>query len=74
MKLTKLQLKQIIKEELEAAIIELDEAESEKQRKWACAQAGESRKNFKGELSLSPEQAEETCEDVDLKKTKKKKK
>ena len=39
----------------------IDEVTSEKQRRWACAQAGENRKNFKGELSLTPEEAEEMC-------------
>ena len=66
MKLTKSQLKQIIKEKLE-------EVYSEKQRKWACAQTGESRKKFKGKLTLSPKEAEEMCKDVDLKKAKDKK-
>lgn len=36
---------------------------TEKQRKWACAQAGKSRKNFKGEPSLSKKEAEEMCTD-----------
>ena len=41
---------------------ELEEiVSSEKQRKWACAQAGESRKNFKGELKLSADEAERMC-------------
>ena len=65
-KLTKSEIGQIIKEELE-------EVYSEKQRKWACAQTGESRKKFKGKLTLSPKEAEEMCKDVDLKKAKDKK-
>lgn len=40
---------------------ELDEVYSEKQRRWACAQAGESRKNFKGTPSLTAAEAEEMC-------------
>jgi hypothetical protein len=40
---------------------ELDEVYSEKQRRWACAQAGESRKNFKGTPSLTATEAEEMC-------------
>ena len=44
-------LKQIIKEEL-------DEVYSEKHRRWACAQTGD---DFKGERSLSKEEAEEMC-------------
>jgi len=38
---------------------ELTEAYSEKQRKWACAQMGKSRKNFKGKKKLSKKEAEE---------------
>ena len=51
MKITKTQLKQIIKEEL-------SEVYSEKQRRWACAQTGD---NFKGERSLTKKEAEEMC-------------
>ena len=40
---------------------ELDEVYSEKQRRWACAQAGESRKSFKGTPSLTASEAEEMC-------------
>ncbi len=40
---------------------ELTEAYSEKQRKWACAQMGKSRKNFKGKKKLSKKEAEEMC-------------
>ena len=39
----------------------IDEVTSEKQRRWACAQAGKNRKNFKGEPSLTPAEAEEMC-------------
>ena len=39
----------------------IDEVYSEKQRKWACAQMGDSRKKFKGEPSLSAKEAEEMC-------------
>lgn len=38
----------------------LEKAESEKQRKWACAQMGD---DFKGEKSLSKEEAEKMCKD-----------
>ena len=51
---------------------ELEEVYSEKQRRWACAQSGESRKDFKGEPSLSPKEAEEMCKDTKLTKAKKK--
>ena len=51
MKLTKEQLKQIIKEEL-------NEVSSEQQRRWACAQTGD---DFEGERSLSKKEAEEMC-------------
>ena len=51
MKITKSQLKQIIKEEL-------NEVYSEKQRRWACAQTGD---DFKGERSLTKKEAEEMC-------------
>ena len=39
----------------------IKEVSSEKQRKWACAQAGDSRKNFKGKPKLTPKEAEEMC-------------
>jgi len=39
----------------------IDEVASEKQRHWPRAQAGESRKTFRGELSLSAAEAEEMC-------------
>jgi hypothetical protein len=39
----------------------IDEVTSEKQRKWACAQTGDSREDFKGEPSLSSKEAEEMC-------------
>ena len=101
MKLTKSQLKQIIKEELGKILSErgfgegdpakdelskkrevyledeeeeLDEAYSEKQTKWACAQMGKSRKKFKGKPSLSSKEATEMCKDTELKKAKKKRK
>ena len=34
---------------------------TEKQRKWACSQAGKSRDSFKGKPSLSKKEAEEMC-------------
>jgi cytidyltransferase-like protein len=40
-----------------------ERAESEKQRKWACAQMGKSRKKFKGKPSLSKKEAEKMCTD-----------
>ena len=45
----------------EEEIEELEEVSSDKQRKWACAQAKGSRKSFKGKPSLSPKEAEEMC-------------
>ena len=51
---------------------ELDEVYSQKQRRWACAQSGESRKDFKGKPSLSSKEAEEMCKDTKLTKAKKK--
>jgi len=36
---------------------------TEKQRRWACAQSGKSRKKFKGKPSLSNKEAEEMCTD-----------
>ncbi len=56
MKITKLQLKQIIKEELEAV---LDEVSSEKQRRWACAQKDKPASERAD--SLSKAEAEEMC-------------
>ncbi len=56
MKITKLQLKQIIKEELEAV---LDEVSSEKQRRWACAQKDKHASERAD--SLSKAEAEEMC-------------
>ena len=40
-----------------------ERAESEQQRKWACAQMGKSRKKFKGEPALSKKEAEKMCTD-----------
>ena len=40
-----------------------ERAESEQQRKWACAQMGKSRKKFKGEPALSEKEAEKMCTD-----------
>ena len=40
-----------------------ERAESEKQRRWACAQAGKSRKKFKGKPSLTASEAEKMCKD-----------
>ena len=51
--------------------LKLNEAYSEKQRKWACAQTGDSRKNFKGKPSLTKKEADEMCKDVELKGKKK---
>ena len=39
----------------------LQEVYSDKQRRWACAQAGESREDFKGKPSLTKGEAEEMC-------------
>tara|TARA_Y100001937_G_C7118576_1_gene331366 strand:- start:106 stop:2223 length:2118 start_codon:yes stop_codon:yes gene_type:complete len=39
----------------------VNEVYSSAQRRWACAQTGDSRKNFKGEPSLSSAEAEEMC-------------
>jgi len=47
---------------------DLEETYSEKQRRWACAQMGKSRKNFKGEPKLSKAEAKEMCKaDVEKK-------
>ena len=39
----------------------ITEVYSDKQRRWACAQAGESRKKFKGEPALTKAEADEMC-------------
>ena len=52
----------------------VEEASSEKQRKWACAQSGSARKSFKGKPSLTKKQAAEFCADTKLSGKKKKKK
>ena len=56
MKISKAQLKQVIKEELETV---LDEVSSEKQRRWACAQKDKPASERAD--SLSAEEAEEMC-------------
>ena len=43
------------------------EVYSDKQRRWACAQSGKSRKNFKGKPSLSKTEADEMCKSKELK-------
>ena len=40
-----------------------ERAESEKQRRWACAQTGKSRKKFKGKPSLNKKEAKKMCTD-----------
>ena len=40
-----------------------EKAESERQRRWACAQMGDSRDKFKGKPSLSAKEAEKMCTD-----------
>jgi len=50
----------------------LVEVYSKRQRRWACAQAGKSRKNFKGKPSLTKKQAKEMCADTKISKKKKK--
>jgi len=40
-----------------------ERAESEQQRKWACAQMGKSRKKFKGKPALSKKEAKKMCTD-----------
>lgn len=40
---------------------EIEEVYSEKQRRWACAQTKGRREDFEGELSLTPQEAEEMC-------------
>ena len=54
MKITISQIRQMVQEAI-------NEVDSEKQRRWACAQAGKSRKNFKGEPKLTKAEAEEMC-------------
>jgi len=44
----------------------LEEVYSDKQRRWACAQAGKSRKKFKGKPSLTKAEAEEMCKSEKL--------
>ncbi|HCI72428.1 MAG TPA: hypothetical protein DHV30_18275, partial [Balneola sp.] len=48
---------------IESTIVINERAESEKQRRWACAQNGKSRKKFKGKPSLSKKEAEKMCTD-----------
>ena len=60
MKITMSQLRQIVQEVI-------NEVGSKKQRRWACAQMGKSRKNFKGDPKLSKAEAEEMCK-ADVKK------
>ena len=60
-RITKKQLKQIIKEVIQ-------EVSSEKQRRWACAQTGD---DFKGDKKLTDEEAEEMCSSpIEKRKTK----
>ena len=40
-----------------------EKADSERQRRWACAQMGDSREKFKGKPSLSAKEAEKMCTD-----------
>ena len=49
----------------------MSEVYSEKQRRWACAQAGKSRKKFKGKPSLTKKEADEMCGDTKISKKKK---
>ena len=44
----------------------LQEVYSDKQRRWACAQAGENRSSFKGKLSLTKAEADELCNAEEL--------
>jgi len=52
-----------ILENLESTIEIEEKADSERQRRWACAQMGKSRKKFKGKPSLSKKEAEKMCTD-----------
>ena len=52
-----------ILENLESTIEIKEKADSERQRRWACAQMGKSRKKFKGKPSLSKKEAEKMCTD-----------
>lgn len=49
------------KASLKQGVADLDEVYSDKQRKWACAQTGKSRKNFSGKPPLSKSEADEMC-------------
>jgi phosphopantetheine adenylyltransferase len=49
------------REQAEEEEFDMEEVSSEKQRKWACAQTKGRREKFKGELSLTPKEAEEMC-------------
>jgi len=43
------------------------EVYTDKQRRWACAQSGKSRKSFEGKPSLSKTEADEMCKSKELK-------
>ena len=49
------------KASLEQGVADLEEVYSDKQRRWACAQTGKSRKNFSGKPPLSKAEADEMC-------------
>ena len=63
MRITMSQVKEVVRELM-------SEVYSEKQRRWACAQAGKSRKNFKGKPSLTKKEADEMCADTKISKKK----
>ena len=49
------------KASLKKGVADLEEVHSDKQRRWACAQTGKSRKNFSGKPPLSNAEADEMC-------------
>ena len=49
------------KASLKKGVADLEEVFSDKQRRWACAQTGKSRKNFSGKPPLSNAEADEMC-------------
>ena len=64
MRVTMNQVREVVRELM-------SEVYSEKQRRWACAQAGKSRKKFKGKPSLTKKEADEMCGDTKISKKKK---
>ena len=64
MRVTMSQVREVVRELM-------SEVYSKRQRRWACAQAGKSRKKFKGKPSLTKKEADEMCGDTKISKKKK---